>query len=102
MQPDMGTAFVIGCMVIVVLFVSGTRVRHLLSMGLALGGVAVIAGVASPYRRERLFSYIPPWSPSATSGYQVVESLSGLAAGGLAGVGLGASPLRWGLLPNAS
>ncbi len=101
-QPDLGTAVIICAMVLCMLFVAGVPLRQL-----GLGGAVVVAGglvaaFGSSYRRARLLAFLHPWAHPLGSGYQVVESLSGLAQGGLFGVGLGASPLKWGLLPNAS
>ncbi len=101
LQPDMGTALILGCITLGLLYAAGIP-RKLL--GTTIGVSALIAfmlGVAEPYRRARLLSFLNPWAHRATSGYQVVQSLVGFANGHVLGVGLGASQAKWGFLPNA-
>jgi cell division protein FtsW len=101
LQPDMGTAMVLVCVALAVLFASGVPmgpVMKILAWTLAAG---VVVGLVLPYRRARLLSFIDPSAHSATSGYQVLQSLIGLGAGHLFGLGLGDGRQKWGLLPNA-
>jgi cell division protein FtsW len=101
LQPDMGTALILGCITLGLLYAAGIPGKLL---GATVGASALIAfvlGVAEPYRRVRLLSFLNPWTHRATSGYQVVQSLVGFANGHVLGVGLGASQAKWGYLPNA-
>ena len=100
-QPDMGTAMVLGCIALALLFVSGVRLGPVMKVMAGLAGLALILAVASPYRRARLLSFIDPTSHSSSSGYQVVQSLIGLGSGHLVGMGLGGGQAQWGYLPNA-
>jgi cell division protein FtsW len=100
-QPDMGTAIVLVCICFGALFAGGVPLRPVLK---ALAGFAVlglVVGLAEPYRRERLFSFVHPFAHARGSGYQVVQSLVGLGSGRLFGLGLGGGHAQWGLLPNA-
>ena len=100
-QPDMGTALVVSAIVLGMLFAAGLPRR---TMAKLLGGAvlaAFVLGMAEPYRKARLLSFLHPWADRSTTGYQVVQSLVGLGSGGVAGVGLGASRAKWGFLPNA-
>jgi cell division protein FtsW len=87
-QPDLGTAMVLGCIVLTMLFVSGVRLGPVMKILGSLVGVALIVAIASPYRRERLLSFIDPSAHGAGSGYQVVQSLIGLPRGWAGPVGL--------------
>lgn len=100
-QPDLGTAVVIGCICLVLLFASGVPMRPILKLGAGVVAVALLAGVVDPYRRERLLSFLNPGAHSSGSGYQVLQSLIGLGSGGVFGVGLGNGSEKWGYLPNA-
>jgi cell division protein FtsW len=100
-QPDLGTAMVLGCVALTMLFVSGVRLGPVMKILAGLIGVALIVAIASPYRRERLLSFIDPSSHAAGSGYQVGQSLIGLGSGHLIGAGLGGGQAQWGFLPNA-
>jgi cell division protein FtsW len=101
MQPDMGTTLVLASIVFGLLFAAGTRVRTLAVLVTASVSGAVLLGLAEPYRRARLLSFLDPWAHRSDQGYQVVQSLVGLGSGHLWGVGLGASRAKWGFLPNA-
>jgi cell division protein FtsW len=100
-QPDMGTAVVVGCIALTMLFVSGVSIGPVLKLMAVLLGGAVVVAVASPYRRERLLSFLDPSAHGNGSGYQVVQSLIGLGSGHLLGSGLGGGQQKWGYLPNA-
>jgi cell division protein FtsW len=100
-QPDMGTALVVGCIALTMLFVSGVRIGPVLKVLAVLVGLALIVAIASPYRRERLLSFLDPSAHGSGSGYQVVQSLIGLGSGHLLGSGLGGGQQKWGFLPNA-
>jgi cell division protein FtsW len=100
LQPDLGTAIVLGCVVFGCLFAGGVPWRTVVTW---IGGsllAVTMASMVSSYRRARLLSFINPMAHSQGSGYQVVQSLVGLGSGGLFGVGLGNGQAKWGLLPN--
>jgi cell division protein FtsW len=100
-QPDMGTALVLACITLSMLYAGGVPLRPVLKVlaGVAVLGVAL--GLAEPYRRARLLSFVNPFAHAQGSGYQVVQSLVGLGSGRLFGLGLAAGREKWGLLPNA-
>ncbi|MGH9169279.1 MAG: putative lipid II flippase FtsW [Acidimicrobiales bacterium] len=101
LQPDLGTAIVISCVVVVLLFTAGVPLRLL---GVTFGAASVFAvafALHAPYRRARLLSFVNPFAHAGGTGYQVVQSLSALGMGGMRGSGVGASAATWGYLPNA-
>ena len=100
-QPDMGTALVLGCIALALLFGSGVPLRPVLKVVLVVLGLALMVAVFSPYRRARILSFVDPGAHSSSSGYQVVQSLIGLGSGHLFGLGLGSGRQKWGFLPNA-
>jgi cell division protein FtsW len=100
-QPDMGTAMVIGCIALTLLFASGVRLGPVMKVLAGLVALAVVVAVASPYRRARLLSFVDPSAHGSGSGYQVVQSLIGLGSGHIFGMGLGSGQQQWGFLPNA-
>ncbi len=101
LQPDMGTAVVLSCITFALLYVGGVPLRPIAKVLGAMAVLAVLVGLADPYRRARLLSFLDPFAHRSGSGYQVVQSLVGLGSGRLYGLGLGAGTERWGLLPNA-
>ena len=70
--------------------------------GLALATVPVAWAVlvSSPYRRQRILSFLDGGRDIQGSGYQVWQSLLGLGNGGLFGVGLGNSGQKLRFLPE--
>jgi cell division protein FtsW len=84
-----------------VLFVAGVPLRPL-GATVGLGAVAATAlALGAGYRRARLTAFLDPWADPGNTGYQTIQSLVGIASGGLAGTGLGASRAKWGFLPYA-
>jgi cell division protein FtsW len=100
-EPDLGTAITIVVMLTGLLLVAGTPVP-VLGAGTALaGGIAFVAIAIEPYRRERLLSFLDPWSDADGAGFQTVQALIGLGSGGVLGRGLGESVVKNFYLPEA-
>ena len=100
-QPDLGTTLAVMVMVFAVLVAAGTARRalaELLAIGLVLGGFLIYM---APYRRDRIFAFLDPWSQSADGAYQVVQSMIAIGSGGIFGVGLGGSVQKVNFLPEA-
>jgi len=100
-QPDMGTAMVLVCITFTLLYAGGVALRSVVKALAATTALGLVVGLAQPYRRDRLLSFVNPFAHASGSGYQVVQSLVGLGSGGLFGLGLGGGHEKWGLLPNA-
>jgi cell division protein FtsW len=101
MQPDLGTALIVALAVLLLMFIAGARIPHLVG-GAAVAGVAGFALIAAEgYRWTRFTSFLDPWSDPQGSGYQSIQSLIALASGGPFGVGLGAGRQKWSYVPNA-
>jgi cell division protein FtsW len=100
-EPDLGTALTLLLVVGAILLVSGTRVSVLASAyGLVLG-LAAIAAWTSPYRRDRLLTFLDPWKDPTGAGLQNVQALISLGSGGIFGRGLGNGIEPLGYLPEA-
>lgn len=101
LQPNLGTTLVLGAIVVSVLYVAGTPLLPLTALS-ALGGLlATVLALAAPYRRERMTAFLDPWKDYQDTGYQNIQSLVGIASGGITGIGLGQSRAKWGFLPYA-
>jgi cell division protein FtsW len=100
-QPDLGTTMVIMFSVFALLAAGGVSLRHLAILAGALVALALIAAVLEPYRRERLTSFIDPWSDPEGSGFQSVQAMIAIGSGGFFGVGLGESVQKLFYLPEA-
>jgi cell division protein FtsW len=100
-QPDMGTAMVVCFAMFALLLAAGARIRHLATIGGALAGAALMLALVEPYRRERLMSFLDPWSDAGDSGFQAAQAMIAIGSGGLFGVGLGESVQKIHYLPEA-
>lgn len=101
LEPDFGGSVVFAGTVFAMMFVAGMRLWQFGSL-LALGG-ALMAAVAvfSPYRVERLITFLDPWADQFNSGYQLTQSLIAFGQGGWFGQGLGRSVQKLFYLPDA-
>lgn len=103
LQPDLGAFGVVVSISMAILFLGGVNGRLFGSIAgaLVLAFVAVIW--ASPWRRERIFAYLDPWSQENVlgRGYQLSHSLIAFGRGEWFGVGLGASVEKLHYLPEA-
>ena len=88
-EPDFGTSVVLLSGVAGTLWASELRSRDLILSGLV--GLAAVAGMMmlEPYRRERFLTFLDPWAAADGSGYQVVQSMVAIKAGGFFGSGAG-------------
>lgn len=100
-QPDMGTAVVVGCVALALLFASGVPMRPIVKVLGAVAALGFVVALVEPYRRQRLLSFLDPGAHASGSGYQVVQSLIGMGSGHVLGLGLGNGREKWGYLPNA-
>jgi cell division protein FtsW len=100
-QPDMGTAMTICFALGALLIAAGTPMRLLGGIFGALAGLAILLALVEPYRRERLTSFLDPFSDAGDSGFQAVQALTAIGSGGFFGVGLGESVQKIFYLPEA-
>jgi cell division protein FtsW len=101
-QPDIGTAMVIAFTIAAMLLAAGIPLRNLaIIAGVVLGLVALYA-IAVPYARQRLTSFLNPWSDPSGGGFQAVQGQIAIGSGGLFGVGPGRSVQKIYYLPEAS
>ncbi len=97
---DLGTGALIALSGGVVLLASGARLAHFaMFIPPALAGVA-LAIWQSPYRVQRIITFIDPYADPQGSGYHMIQSMSTVAGGGLFGRGLGHGLQKFGYLPE--
>ena len=102
-EPDMGAFMVIATIAMGILFLGGVIAR----MFFLILGILVLAFVImiaeSPWRRERIFAYLDPFSAEHAlgKGYQLTHSLIAIGRGEVWGVGLGGSVEKLHWLPEA-
>lgn len=102
-EPDMGAFMVIAVIAMGILFLGGVNARmFFLIAALVVAAFATIVA-SSPWRRERIFAYLDPWSEEHAlgKGYQLSHSLIAIGRGEIFGVGLGGSVEKLHWLPEA-
>lgn len=101
LEPDFGGSVVLCGTVFAMMFIAGVRIFHFLlviAIGVsALGAVAIF----SPYRMQRLITFLDPWADQFNTGYQLTQSLIGFGRGEWFGLGLGNSVQKLFFLPEA-
>ncbi len=100
-EPDFGAAAVLLATVLTMLFLGGVRMWQV-GLVCALGaGLLWWLIVTSPYRLERLTTFLNPWADPFNSGFQLTQALIAFGRGEWLGVGLGASVQKLFYLPEA-
>ncbi|MDZ4743599.1 MAG: putative lipid II flippase FtsW [Verrucomicrobiota bacterium] len=101
LQPDLGTASLIGLVMIILMFIAGTKMRYILPSVILLPSIVLTIALAIPERRARLLSFLNPENDKDGKGYQVWQALIALGSGGIDGLGLGNSRQKMMYLPEA-
>ncbi len=102
-EPDMGAFMVIVVISMGILFLGGVNARMFFLMAALVVMAFVVMIALSPWRRERIFAYLDPFSADHAlgKGYQLSHALIAIGRGELFGVGLGRSVEKLHWLPEA-
>lgn len=100
-EPDLGTAAVLGLIAGAMLFTAGMNVRYLAYLGLAALPIIYFLIVRVPYRMARIRAFMDPYSDPQGSGFQSIQSLIAVGSGGFTGVGLMDGKQKLFYLPEA-
>ena len=91
LQPDLGTAVVMGMIVLGILAVAGTRLSWLaalLGLGVVAALVAVQLGVLDQYQIDRLLAFTNPDLDPQGVGYNTNQAFITIGSGGIFGLGI--------------
>jgi rod shape determining protein RodA len=91
LQPDLGSALVLGALALGVVSVSGAPRRWVagaVALVVAAITVALTTPVLSPYQRDRLIAFADPSADPEGIGYQTRQVRVAIGSGGLGGQGL--------------
>ena len=101
LEPDFGTAFLIGLVCATILFLAGVRLRYLIPAALGCCSLFAVAIMLDPVRLRRVTAFIDVDANKADSAYQLWQGMLAFGAGGLGGVGLGNGRQQMAFLPEA-
>src|SRR5262249_28654145 len=99
-EPDLGSAVLLGTVGMILLFLAGGRWGHNFGMvGLCLVSLFYFLFHLA-FRLRRLLVFLDPWADPQHAGYQITQSMMAFGSGGIWGKGLGASTLKQLYLPD--
>jgi cell division protein FtsW len=102
LQPDLGTTLIISMIGFGQIFISNVSFFYFIGsiVAGALGTLVLI--LISPYRKERLLTFLESERDPLGASYHIRQVLLGLGSGGIFGVGLGVSRQKYLFLPESS
>lgn len=90
-QPDLGTGILFPPLLFAMVYASGSRLWHLLTVAVAGIGAAPAMWifVMKEYQKNRVRAFLNPEIYSAREAWQLIQSLIAIGSGGLYGMGYG-------------
>jgi len=87
-QPDLGTSILIGLSGLVVLWLSGLKIKYFLySFSIFLISLPFVISFLKPYQKLRILTFLNPERDPLGSGYQIIQSKIAVGSGGMSGKG---------------
>lgn len=99
-QPSTTAAAIIFASALATYFTAGGRLKFLVAAVLIAGLGLSILVLATPYRLERITTFLNPAADELEEGYHLNQSLIAIGSGGLFGVGYGNSTTKLRYLPE--
>jgi cell division protein FtsW len=100
-EPDFGAFVVVASIATGIMFLGGMNGTWFAGLLVMMGVGFVGLVLSSPYRMQRIFGFMDPWSDPFGRGYQLSHALIAFGRGEWFGVGLGASVEKLLYLPEA-
>lgn len=90
-QPNLSNATIVVFISLLVFYVAGARLKHIISTFVTLASLGLMIMLAFPHSRARIIGFITGISEKKAGNIQVYQALIGIGSGGVTGVGLGNS-----------
>lgn len=94
LQPNLGTATVLGMLMLFVMFTAGVKLRYLLVLTVLAAGAFFLLITVFPHAKARVAGFL------GSGNYQVEQARIAMGSGGLFGVGLGGGRQKFFFLPQ--
>lgn len=102
LEPDLGTACLLLCVLSAMLFVAGIRVSHALpALLVVVPAAALLAWSRLGYIQARVEQFLSGQSDPLGKGYQITQAMIAQGSGGVLGAGLGVGHSKLLFLPEA-
>ena len=101
LEPNMSITICMALLIVVMLFLGGAKITHFLILMVPALCLFALLIIAEPYRLKRLVGFVDPFASSKNEGFQLVQSLLGIALGGAFGSGIFNSRQKYLFLPFA-
>ena len=101
LEPNLSMAVLVALLAGVILFAAGARIGHFLLLGVLAVPLLYGAVASAHYRLARVLTFLNPGSAPSEATWQVHQSLVGIGAGELLGVGFGQGQQKLGYLTYA-
>ncbi|MCM3594455.1 FtsW/RodA/SpoVE family cell cycle protein [Metabacillus idriensis] len=110
LQPDIGSASIIGMIALSMVLCSGLGMKNIFKLIiLGLAGLAAISPLVllkwdkifTTERVSRFVGFMDPFGDAKDSGFHLINSYYAIGSGGLTGLGLGESVQKYGYLPES-
>jgi cell division protein FtsW len=102
LEPDMGTAVIVGLIGFTLYFLSGAPIKNIALTAVIGFGLGITLILLSPYRLNRLKTFMDPSVDPLGASYHVRQVLIALGSGGVYGQGIGRSRQKYQYLPEAT
>jgi len=102
LEPDVGTAAILGLIALGAFFVAGAKISHIIGLFVLGGGMLGILIATASYRLNRFLAFLKPETDMQGIGYHISQSLIAVGSGGLIGLGLGHSRQKFEYLPEVA
>lgn len=91
LQPDLGSALILGAIWIGLVILAGIKPKHLVAVLIGAAFVASIAwfGTLKPYQKDRILTFLNPQRDPFGTSYNLIQSKIAIGSGGIFGRSLG-------------
>ncbi|OHA04377.1 MAG: rod shape-determining protein RodA [Candidatus Sungbacteria bacterium RIFCSPLOWO2_01_FULL_47_10] len=91
LQPDLGSALILGMLWLAVTASSGIKLKHFFVLFILFCIISVLGWTTAlkPYQKARVVSFLNPYEDPRGAGYNTIQSLIAVGAGGALGKGIG-------------
>ena len=87
-QPDLGTAVLIAISGLIVIWLTGFRIKYFLySFFVTICLIPILISFLKPYQKSRILTFLNPERDPLGAGYQIIQSKIAIGSGGIFGKG---------------